>query len=130
MDAADAIWNRAAMHRGGMDPWAGDVALASVLRLHGLAMTGGLLDTVERLPDSEVYAAEDGYRWLGLDPAAEVVRFVRSQIADGALDDDSRADALEHEADERYAEVVTDDETLVAAFRRCLELHSEAFAPA
>jgi hypothetical protein len=130
VNAADIIWNRAAMQSSGMDPRPGDVALASVLHLHGLAMNGGLLDAIERLSDSDLDAAEDGYRWLGLDGAAQAVRFVRSQVADGVLDDDSRVDSLEQEADGHYAEVVPDDEALVAAFRRRLEQHPEAFTPA
>jgi hypothetical protein len=105
------------------------MALAVVLRLHGLAMSGGLLDAVERCDESELDAAEQGYRWIGLGTAADVVRSVRDQIADGALADDSRADALEREADTRYAEAVPQDETLEAAFRRRLEQHPEAFTP-
>jgi hypothetical protein len=106
------------------------IALAAVLQLHGLAMSGGLLDAVERLPDSDLDAAEDGYRWLGLDGAAEAVHHVPSQVADGALDDESRAESLEQDADDGYAEVVANGQTLEAAFGRCLEQHPEAFTPA
>jgi hypothetical protein len=62
--------------------------------------------------------------------AAEAVRHVRSQVADGALDDESRADSVEQEADDRYAEVVANDQALEAAFKRCLGQHPEAFTPA
>jgi hypothetical protein len=128
VDTADAIWNRAALQRGGTNPQPGDVALSAVLRLHGLAMSGGLLDAIERLSDPDLDAAQDGYQWLDLNDASEGIRFVRSQIADGALDNDRRVDSLEQEADARYAAAVPQDETLVTAFTRCLQQRPEAFA--
>src|SRR5260370_28944495 len=101
MNSADAIWNRAALENGGPHPRAGDAALSAVLRLHSLAMSGGLLDAVERLTDAQLDAAESGYGWLGLPAAAQVVAYIRSEIRAGALDDDDRAESLEHEADQR-----------------------------
>lgn len=49
MDAADEIWNRAAMNGGGPDPSQGDAALVSVLGVHNMAMSGGLLNVGEQL---------------------------------------------------------------------------------
>jgi hypothetical protein len=68
MDSADVIWNRAALENGGPHPRAGDTALSAVLRPHGLAMSGGLLDAVEQLTEAQLDAAETGYGWLRLPP--------------------------------------------------------------
>ena len=38
MDAANQVWNRAAMANGGPAPREGDAALASVLGVHSMAM--------------------------------------------------------------------------------------------
>jgi uncharacterized protein YpuA (DUF1002 family) len=127
-DRADAIWNRAAMENGGVSPEPGDAALAAVLRVHGLAMNSGMLDATERLTAPELDDAESGYRWLGLDEAAEVVEFVRREIADGALDDDNRAESLELEADNRYASLVPQDETLATAFKQRFDEEPGGFA--
>ncbi len=66
-----------------------------------LAMSGGLLDAVERLADPELDAAEHGFAWLGYPDAARLVAYVRDQIRFGALDDTDRADPLEEEADHK-----------------------------
>ena len=81
-----------------------------------LAMSGGLLDAVERLADPELDAAEHGFAWLGHPDAARLVASVRDQIRFGALDDTDRADPLEEEADQRYADIIPTDETLDLAF--------------
>jgi hypothetical protein len=128
MNVADAIWNRAALENGGPRPRAGDAALSAVLRLHGLAMSGGLLDAVARLTETQLDAAESGYRWLGLPTAGQVVADIRCEVRAGALDDDDRAEILEHEADQRYAEIIPADDTLAGAFRRRLAEEPVAFA--
>jgi hypothetical protein len=79
-------------------------------------MSGGLLDAVERLTAAELDAAE--YGWLGLPTAAQVVAHIRSEIRASALDDDHRAERLEHDADRRYADSIPADSTLPGAFRR------------
>lgn len=127
MDAAGEIWNRAAMYGGGLRPSLGDLALAAVLRLHNLAMSGGLLDAVERMTLEQLDAAQAGYHWLRLDPAADVVAMVRREIDAGALDDDDRAGALEMRADDEYGRVVPGDQTLVDAFRTRLAEDPDAF---
>jgi hypothetical protein len=96
-----------------------------VLRLHSLAMSGGLLDAIERLTGPEVDAAESGYTWLGHPDAAQVIAYVRDRVRAGALD---RADRLEHEADHRYADVIPSDATLNSAFRRRIAEEPSAFA--
>jgi hypothetical protein len=124
-DLPTAIWNRAAVDGGGPRPFYGDAALTAVLRLHGLAMNSGLLDAVERLPDQQLDAAENGYEWLGLPDAAEVVIHVRDKIRAGALKDTDQAGELEHDADQRYRET---DAALQVAFRRRLAEQPAAFA--
>lgn len=54
------------MTGGGPDPRQGDVALSSVLDVHNLAMSGGLLDAVQRSTYEQLDAAQTGYRWLRL----------------------------------------------------------------
>ena len=95
-----------------------------------LAMSGGLLNAVERLADPELDAAEHGFAWLGRPDAARLVAYVRDQIRFGALDDTDRADPLEEEADQRYADIIPTDETLDLAFRRRLAAEPSAFASA
>src|SRR5262245_60540376 len=83
MDAADEVWNRAAMSSGGPAPRQGDASLASVLGVHNLAMSGGLLNAVEEATPAQLDAAEAGYRWLQLDAAADVIGMVRREIETG-----------------------------------------------
>lgn len=127
-DPANVIWNRAALQGGGHSLRHGDMALSAVLRLHNLAMSGGVLDAVERLADLELDAAEHGYAWLGQPDAARLVAYVRDQIRAGAIDDADRGDHLEEQADRRYADIIPDDEILNLAFRRRLAAEPSAFA--
>jgi hypothetical protein len=117
MDQEDAIWNRALGFGGDKGTGEGDLALENLLKLHGLAMSGGLLSALEMLSNAEVDAAIDGYRWMDLGYAADSVRMVRGEISSGALDDDVRAEALELDADQAYYAAVPKDDTLQAAFR-------------
>ena len=117
MDTADEVWNRAAMAGGGPQPHPGDAALASVLMVHNMAMSGGLLDAVERSTPADLEASEAGFRWLRLEAAGDVLAMVRREIEAGALDDDNRAEALEGHADDEYGLVVPTDQSLVDAFR-------------
>lgn len=120
------VWNRAAFGSA-TAPQVGDAALASLLRVHSRAMSGGLLDALESSTPAEVAAAVDGYRLFGLAAAAEVVESVYSRMEAG-LDDDE-ADLLEAEADERYGAVVPDDEAIFSAFRERLASHPQDFGP-
>ncbi len=129
MDIADEIWNRAALNGGGPDPRTGDLALASVLRLHNLAMSSGLLDAVERLPPEQLEAAQAGYHWLHLGQAAELVAMVQQELAAGALNDDARTEALEERADDEYARLVPADQTLIDAFQTRLTEDPDTFNP-
>lgn len=126
MDAGDRIWNRAAMQGGGDKPAPGDRALADALSFHSLAMSGGVLDAVER--SGNLTGAQDGFSWLGLDRIAELLASVRHDIDAGAVDDEDRMEALEREADQRYNAVLTSDSDLESAFRGRLAEDPTAFA--
>lgn len=90
--------------------------MSAVLDLHSLAMNGGLLDAVERLTREQLDAAQTGFRWLKLEPAADLVATIRHEIAAGALVDEDRAEALEVRADEEYERLVPTDQALYDAF--------------
>ena len=127
MDAADLIWNRAALSGGGESPGIGDAALAAALAFHGLAMNSGVLDAVERT-SADHPRIEAAFQWLGLQPIAALLASVREDIAAGALDDDERAAALEREADEHYSATLPSDAALEAVFRGRLNEDPNAFA--
>jgi hypothetical protein len=126
LSVADQIWNRAAMEGGGRAPEEGDAALASLLRFHSLAMSGGVLDTVERLSADEVHAAVAGFRWFGLDEAAS---FLDDAVNTWQTSDNSDeiSEELEGQFKTGYSAVVPDDETLVAAFEHRLSNEPTAF---
>jgi len=128
MNVTDEIWNRAAMHDGGSQARAGDLALAAVIGTHGLIMNGGLLDAVERTAPEQVDAAEAGYRWFQLDAAAAVIVLVRRELSSGPLDDDA-VDALETRVSADYAEAIPTDQTIVDAFESRFRAEPQAFGP-
>lgn len=129
MKPSDEVWNRATMAGGGRDPSEGDIAIASVLAVHNLAMNGGLLDAVERLSPEQLAAADAGFRWLRLEAAAGVIAMVRQEIEAGALEDERRADELEARADDDYALVIPTDQTIVDAFEVRFTEVPTAFSP-
>ena len=130
MDAADLIWNRAALENGGMYPNAGDRALADVLAFHGLAMSGGVLDAVERTPAADQGRIGAAFRWFGLESVDRLVASVRRDIEASALDDTNQAETLEQAADRDYHAIVPSDDVLATAFRGRLSDDPSAFAPA
>lgn len=126
-EAADAVWNRAALDSGGAAPHEGDLALASLLRLHNETMSSGLLHAVtDRLTRGELDRALDGYRYFGL---ADVATVAESVLNDAFRASDDELDELEAEADRRYGAAVPDDSTLTRAFETTLRADPEAFAP-
>lgn len=128
MDAADAVWNRAIADPA-PDARSGDRALHAVLVLHGLAMSGGVLDAVTALSGERIAAASDGCRWLGLGAVADLIDSVQAEVRAGVLDDDDRADALEASADGAYHDAVPRDLVLVDAFRLRYARSPSDFAP-
>jgi hypothetical protein len=128
VDEADLIWNRAAaLGNGGGSPRAGDTALATALAFHGLAMSGGVLDAVERT-SAAINQAEAAFRWLGLEFIAALLASIQQDVTAGTLEDDDQAEALEREADERYNAILPSDAILEAAFRARLQEDRTAFA--
>jgi hypothetical protein len=127
VDEADMIWNRAALDDGGASPGAGDTALAAALAFHGLAMGGGVLDAFERALGGATLT-EAAFRWLGLEPVAALLAWVRREIAAGTLGNDDQAEVFEREAGERYNAILPSDAILQAAFRSRLGEDPSAFA--
>jgi hypothetical protein len=128
VDAADLIWNRAALEHGGTSPGAGDRALAAVLAFHGLAMSGGVLDAIERTSAADVARIGSAFRWFGLAAVDNLLASVRRDIPAGALDELDRAEALELTADADYQAILPSDEALQMVFRRRLDADPSAFA--
>lgn len=116
------------MEDGGKDPRAGDQALSSLLSFHSLAMSGGVLDAVERGTAEDLTAAEDGFRFFALADAADVVARVRSALAAGERSD-SDLEALELDADSRYAAIIPSDVTIVERFESRFGAEPDLFAP-
>ncbi len=128
MDAADLIWNRAALEQGGSSPGAGDRALADVLAFHGLAMSGGVLDAIERTSAADLARIGAAFRWFGLEAVDDLLASVRRDIQAGALDELDRAEALELTVDADYQAILPSDEALQMVFRRRLDADPSAFA--
>lgn len=130
MEAADLIWNRAALEHGGTTPGIGDRALADVLSFHGLAMNSGVLDAVERTSGEDHARIEAAFRWFGLEAVTDLLASVHRDIEAGALDELARAEALEVSADREYQAILPTDEALASVFRHRLAAEPSAFAPA
>ena len=127
---ADAIWNRACgtFDIGPATP-PGDAALAALLLCHGMAMNGGLVHACEGLEADQLSRAVAGYRFFGLDAAADSLAEIARRAAELEADDPA-ADDLEDEANRRYDEALPEwDETIDRAFRSHLRDHAEAYAP-
>jgi len=88
------------------------------LAFHGLVMNGGALDAIERASEGDLARTMAGFRWLRLEPVADLLASVRTDIDSGALNDPERTDALESAADSRYQALLSSDEALLAAFSR------------
>ncbi|GAB2882038.1 DMP19 family protein [Nocardioides pacificus] len=130
IDAED-VWSRALdldAHEQ-ESPRPGDIALASVLRIHGSIMNGGVLNAVEDVFTAEqLDAAEHGYRWFGLDEVADLLARTRVDVASGALSERD-LERLERRCDDAYATAVPDDAFLSDLLERRVADEPEAFAP-
>lgn len=120
MTDPDSIWNRAAAGPGGED---GDDALAALLVLHGMVMNGGLVNALDVIDEEQLHAAIEGYRFLGLDDAADLI--VETQAA---LDNDADPEVLEATKDGEFYDLVPDDDTVYDAFLAKFEEEPTAFA--
>jgi hypothetical protein len=124
MTSADRVWNRAALEGGGDSPGPGDRALASLLRVHGLVMNGGVHHAIESTDPAELVTAADGYAFFGCD---DVAAFFRGAAADPVLS--IWTDDAEDAANRRYAEMVPDDSYLFARFEEAYRERGDQFAP-
>jgi hypothetical protein len=127
-DRMDAVWNRAAVRKGGASPRPGDKALTDLLSAHGLVMNGGVLHAVECFTPSQLDAATDGYRYFGMEDAGDVLRAAQIESSSETLTVDE-AGQLERDLDDRYAECVPTDGTIVQAFQERFRVDPTAFAP-
>ena len=125
---ADTIWNRAAMEGGGASPAPGDIALAALLRFHSSAMSGGVLDALERLTEAQVGQAVQGFRWFGLDEAATFLEAAFEQWR-SAEHTPEVEDAMEAQFDADYSLAISSDATIAAAFGEHFSDDPLAFAP-
>ena len=124
LSAADRVWNRAALESGGESPGPGDRALASLLLAHGLAMNGGIHHVLDVLSEPEQAAAVDGFQYFGL---TEVAAFLRGASSDPML---LRWTAqTEHAANQRYVELVPDEDHLARRFEAVFRDRSDQFSP-
>jgi hypothetical protein len=86
MNKATTIWNRALTDYRGPSPAAGDDALAAMLHAHGLVMNGGVLHAVEVMSEAQLAAAKSGYRFLGLDPVADLLARAKRLLDKGTAE--------------------------------------------
>lgn len=114
---AVAVWNRAVLEGGGADPREGDLALASLMAVHGLVMNGGVEHSLEVLGRNRFEAAAAGYRYFGFE---EVAVLLRSATA---------ASPVDETYDAAYGRFVPDDGTIVRAFEAVIAARPSAFAP-
>lgn len=112
------IWNRAALESGGSAPCAGDTALAALLLAHGLIMNGGVEHALECMSQSQLLAALSGYRYFGLESAA--------QALEAAVQTSGTAS---NELDKPYWRAIPDDATISSAFAAKLLSNPTTFAP-
>ena len=113
----DRVWNRAAVDGGGATPGAGDRALSSLLLVHGLVMNGGVEHAVEVLSPNEVAAAILGFRYFEFVDVAELLQ----SVASGKLSAE--------ELDQRYWDLIPNDEAIAQKFKTRFRLSPNAFAP-
>jgi hypothetical protein len=128
VDAADLIWNRAALEKGGATPDVGDRALADMLAFHGLVMSGGVLDAIEQTSEPDLARIGAAFRWFGLESVVNLLAPVHRDIQAGALDELDRAEALELAADRDYQAILPSDEALQTVLRGRLDDDPSAFA--
>ena len=121
---ADLIWNRACFDEA-VSPLAGDCALADLLKLHGLAMNGGVLHALECLHPDEVAAAKSGYRFYAFDDVAEFLESTNSRKNRTG----DELSAFEAETNRRYAELIPRDSVLSDRFEAYLKDNPHEFAP-
>jgi hypothetical protein len=120
---ADMVWNRACGDAP-LRTLLGDRALADLLRVHGLAMNGGVLHAVECLSAEELTDAEAGYRYYGLVEVASLLSHARELFETGG-----DLERHEHQFDRQYAVLIPSESSLVSRFEKRLQASPSDFAP-
>jgi hypothetical protein len=123
---ADIVWNRACNSSGKdiVKPRAGDIALSSLLLVHGQIMNSGVLYAVEILTPSELNNAKSGYCYYGFDSLASLLSHARQIF-------EADKDSYEYEAllDKQYADIVPKDSTLAKRFEKHFRDNPDEYAP-
>ena len=122
LSMANRVWNRACELVGRPGPQSGDTELSAMLLAHNITMNGGVLHCVEALSVEELDSALHGYRYFGLNDAAEIIEEARSVPPEDAVEAGDRLDAA-------YAGAVPTDSLLAATFEAHLRMHPEAYGP-
>jgi hypothetical protein len=146
MNKTTQVWNRALDDYGLASSASGDHALAAMLLAHGLVMSGGVLDAVEIMDESQLAAAISGYRFFGFDQVAalllrtkeildagtddpkEMERFAVGPVEIVLLETDEHLGDLEPQLDLEYQGYIPDDSALFERFERHLAAHPGDFA--
>ena len=120
---ADKIWNRAC-EGGGDSPSTGDLAQASLLLFHGLAMNGGVLHAAECLSFNELDLAQEGFRYFSFEPVADTISEARKSILLKQY-----LDVLEAVFDQQYWAQIPDDGVLAKRFEIHQSVNPDEYSP-
>jgi hypothetical protein len=120
---ADAIWNRATSPAQQKVLRAGDIALADMVRLHGLIMNGGVQHALEHSDGDEWARGISGYQFFRLLPVAALL--LRAASKPSVTDMESMLDDIDGE----YTSLVPTDQALESVFHQVLDERPELFAP-
>jgi len=121
---ADHIWNRACLPESEGLGAIGDRRLWSVIRVHSIAMNGGLDHAVDHCTHDQVRDAAAGFLYLGMDAVAELLTDVQA-LNDRDAWDESRA----AEDDDRYNDLIPRDDVIIRAFEAKLASAPSDFVP-
>lgn len=128
----EEVWGRALLPQPISD-LPGDIAVHHALDFHGRVCRGGFLKAVEDALEAgeghRLDAAEQAYRWLGVEGVADLVSRVREVLARGGARRLRDAERLEVESDRVYLAAVPDDPALEATLRRRVEESPASFSP-
>ena len=81
MTEAQQVWNRACLDAATSN-LLGDVALAALIRFHGIVMNGGVLHAMEVLSPAEIAAAEAGFRFFDFAELPDLIQESLNVAAD------------------------------------------------
>ena len=104
------VWNRGQAYPPHPDEGlgVGDRALRDLSKAHNMVMNGGIGHCVEMLSREEMVSAEAGYRWFGLDEAADALALAGPWAEAGGEDEalegqiDTALNAADNELLDRF----------------------------